>query len=99
MEARQYAEHYNQADYRLWDGDWELIRGTPFAMVPPPGVTHQHVSARIARQLGEQHKKIAKVYQLHEGRYVKQGDYFGERSRFVIDNCHIDLDFRAIWRE
>ena len=26
--------HYSYEDYKLWKGDWELIRGIPYAMAP-----------------------------------------------------------------
>jgi hypothetical protein len=26
--------HYSYEDYKLWEGDWELIRGIPYCMAP-----------------------------------------------------------------
>ncbi len=46
-------EYYSLADYRQWQGDWELIHGVPLAMAPSPGLEHQRISLRIARQLDE----------------------------------------------
>jgi Uma2 family endonuclease len=46
-------EHYTLADYRQWEGDWELIHGVPLAMAPSPNVGHQQLSMAIARQLDE----------------------------------------------
>jgi len=44
---------YTLADYRRWQGDWELIGGIPYAMAPSPTVTHQRTALKIARQLDE----------------------------------------------
>lgn len=44
---------YTAQDYRQWEGDWELIDGYPVAMAPSPVFEHQHVSAKIFRQLDE----------------------------------------------
>ncbi len=51
MGALDYSEHYSLDDYRLWEGDWELIDGTAYAMSPSPMVTHQSVSSNIAHEL------------------------------------------------
>ena len=32
--------HYTYDDYKNWQGDWELIRGVPYAMAPSPLKTH-----------------------------------------------------------
>ena len=34
-------------DYSRWEGDWELIRGVPFAMSPSPKVAHFRVADRL----------------------------------------------------
>lgn len=33
--------HYTYRDYEKWEGDWELIRGIPYAMSPAPHWKHQ----------------------------------------------------------
>jgi Uma2 family endonuclease len=33
--------HYTCKDYEKWEGDWELIRGIPYAMSPAPNWRHQ----------------------------------------------------------
>ena len=40
--------HYTYDDYKLWEGRWELIGGTAYAMSPAPSVAHQAVSNKIA---------------------------------------------------
>jgi len=43
-------------------------------------------------------KKIAKVYRLKEGRYIKVDDFSDEVYTFYIKECNIDFDFSKIWR-
>jgi Uma2 family endonuclease len=49
--ARRYLPHYTVADYRQWEGDWELWQGIPVAMTPSPFGRHQRCSLRLARSL------------------------------------------------
>ncbi|NEX20811.1 Uma2 family endonuclease [Thiorhodococcus mannitoliphagus] len=53
MQRSLETEHYTLTDYCGWEGDWELIQGMPLAMSPSPGVAHQRVSMRIARQMDQ----------------------------------------------
>jgi len=39
----------------------------------------------------------AKVYQLIESEYRKEGDFCDERHRFVLSKCTFDLDFAQLW--
>ncbi len=41
--------------------------------------------------------RIAKIYRLHTGRYVKQADVSQESFEFDLDHCAFGLDFSAIW--
>lgn len=50
MTITESIKHYTLADYLQWQGDWELIQGRPVAMTPSPGVTHQRICLKIARQ-------------------------------------------------
>jgi Uma2 family endonuclease len=43
--------------------------------------------------------KIAKVYKLKDGKYIKEGDFFNEKYTFEINNCNIDFDFDFIWKK
>ncbi len=54
-----YQEHYTVEDYRLWQGDWELFDGMPYAMSPSPTVTHQKTSLAIASQFEQKRAKNA----------------------------------------
>ena len=52
--AKKYLPRYTYEDYRKWEGDWELVEGIPFAMVPSPFGRHQRVAFEFARQLDDQ---------------------------------------------
>jgi Uma2 family endonuclease len=45
--------HYTYDDYVLWEDNWELICGYPYAMAPAPLIKHQSISSKIARILEE----------------------------------------------
>ena len=169
--------YYSYDDYKLWEGDWELIHGVPYAMAPAPMIKHQKISNNIARYLSEalencktcqsllpvdwkidnhtivepdnliichepQHeayitqapkvifeilskstahkdknlkyslyekegvnyyiivdpiKSIAKVYKLHEGKYIKICDTHNDSVNFELDVCNFTFDFEKIW--
>ena len=171
-----YVEHYTVDDYNLWEGDWELIDGMPYAMAPSPMVTHQSINGKIFAQLSEElenceecqalfeidwkvahdtvvrpdtlvicyepdekltkkpeiifevaspstvtkdekvkfeiyeregvkyyilvypETKVAKAYQLKDGRYIKMGDFSDEKATFLLPKCEIEFDFSKIWR-
>ncbi len=169
--------HYTYEDYKLWEGDWELIYGVPYAMAPAPMIKHQAISNNIARYLSEaleecktcqallpvdwkidnstivepdnlvicyepqneayitkapkiifeilskstSHKdknlkynlyeqegveyyiivdpaeSMAKIYKLHEGRYVKVCDAHEDSVHFDLDAYSFLFDFGKIW--
>jgi len=45
--------YYTYDDYKNWQGEWELVKGVPYAMAPSPVYEHQFVSGKIYRQLDE----------------------------------------------
>ena len=49
----EYLPTYSYEDYKLWDDNWELIYGVPYAIAPAPMIKHQNISSKIARYLGE----------------------------------------------
>jgi Uma2 family endonuclease len=51
-----YLEHYSVRDYELWNGDWELIGGAPYAMSPSPSISHQRLEKQLIVLLDEQLK-------------------------------------------
>lgn len=60
-------EKYTYSQYKLWEGDWELIKGFPHAMSPSPKREHQEFSlafSSLVNKLLKKEKKICncKVY-------------------------------------
>ena len=51
MPAPNYIPHYTIADYRQWEGDWELWRGIPVAMTPSRFGRHQKLATKISQRL------------------------------------------------
>ncbi len=49
----EYLPHYTYEEYREWEGDWELIKGMPYAMAPAPSIRHQRISQKLAYLLEE----------------------------------------------
>ena len=45
--------NYTYEDYKLWEGEWELIYGVPYSMSPAPVNKHQLINTKIARCLDE----------------------------------------------
>ena len=43
----EWLPQYTYNDYQKWEGDWELIRGLPFAMAPAPLRRHQFVGGQF----------------------------------------------------
>jgi len=46
--------HYTWDDYQVWQDQWELIDGIPYAMSPAPTLQHQAISNNVAWLLKEQ---------------------------------------------
>jgi Uma2 family endonuclease len=47
-----YIPTYTVNDWKLWEGDWELIKGTPVAMAPAPLNKHQFIGSALVIYLG-----------------------------------------------
>lgn len=47
-------EKYTYADYKRWEGRWELIGGSAYAMAPAPYPIHQKVVLAIAKELDKE---------------------------------------------
>ena len=45
---------YTHDDYKLWEGDWELLYGVPISMAPAPMINHQMIASELIRELGNQ---------------------------------------------
>ncbi len=62
-------EYYTYDDYIKWEGDWELIKGFPFAMAPAPMIKHQSLAFRVAKLLDEQLEECLECEVLSEVDY------------------------------
>jgi len=51
MESLKYLPRYTVSDYKLWEGDWELIDGHPVSMSPSPIRSHQRLATIISTQI------------------------------------------------
>lgn len=49
--------HYTYDDYKIWQGNWELIDGIAYAMAPSPIFEHQDISGNIHLELKKNLKK------------------------------------------
>jgi Uma2 family endonuclease len=52
-----YIPTYTINDWKLWEGDWELIKGSPVAMSPSPLSKHQLMGSDLVIYLGNALKK------------------------------------------
>ena len=57
----EYLPNYTYDDYVLWEGNWELIDGIPYAMSPAPTVTHQEINGNILVALKTALKNVKAV--------------------------------------
>jgi Uma2 family endonuclease len=53
----EWLPQYTYTDYEKWEGDWELIRGFPYAMSPAPQRRHQYVGGQFVYTAVEALKK------------------------------------------
>ena len=60
---------YNYSDYKLWEGNWELINGIAIAMSPAPMRKHQGLASAIIAQIYEQLSDCEKCEVLGEVDY------------------------------
>ena len=51
MRPLTYIPRYTVEEYLLWEGDWELIDGIPYAMSPSPVRRHQQILVLLASQM------------------------------------------------
>ncbi len=41
--------NYSYEDYLLWEGEWEVIDGIPYATTPMPAPRHQRISSKLSK--------------------------------------------------
>lgn len=61
-----YSEHYTIQDYQLWQGDWELVEGVAYAMVPSPSVSHQRIGGNVYSQFQQKLAECKQCEALYE---------------------------------
>ena len=64
--AAEIFERYTYDDYKLWEGEWEVIDGVAYAMAPFPVKSHQFIVSEIVRNLGNQLENCNKCLVLSE---------------------------------
>ncbi len=74
MLPSHWLPHYTLADYRQWQGDWELIEGVPYAMVPSPSYHHQRVATRILARLEQALADCPHCHAVHETDWIVAED-------------------------
>ena len=57
---------YTYDDFQQWEGDWELIEGVPYSMVPSPVIIHQGIASNIVAQLVNSLGDCMQCMVLHE---------------------------------
>lgn len=67
----------------------EKDRRTKFSIYEREGVTHYCIV--------DPENNVAKVYSLHDGRYVKRVDATDENVIFDLGKCNIEFEFARIW--
>ncbi len=67
----------------------EKDRRTKYAIYEREGVTYYVIVDPV--------NEVAKIYHLHEGRYVKQLDATDESYQFILEDCRLMFDFSGIW--
>jgi Uma2 family endonuclease len=67
-------EYYTYEDYKLWEGDWELIRGFPVAMAPSPIISHQYITSMFVYELNKSLKDCEKCMALVEEDWIVEDD-------------------------
>lgn len=45
----EWLPQYTYQDYEAWEGDWELIDGIPYSLLPSPRRTHQATNRNFVR--------------------------------------------------
>lgn len=79
-----YVDHYTVGDYDLWEGNWELIDGMPYAMAPSPTVTHQTVNGKIFTQMNDALDTCSECQALFEIDWIVANDTVVRPDTLVI---------------
>jgi Uma2 family endonuclease len=62
-------EQYSYNDYKLWEGNWELINGYPLAMSPSAKRSHQSLLSKFSIKVGNilDHEKLTSNCEVYCG--------------------------------
>ncbi len=66
LRKEEYLPCYSYDDYLLWEGNWELIDGIPYAMAPSPMKNHQMIASNFIFELRTNMNKCEKCLVLGE---------------------------------
>ena len=81
---------YTATDYALWDGDWELIGGIPYAMTPSPILRHRSIIAHLSAAI------LTTLADCPECMVVSECDWHVDEATVVRPDlavvCHADAD-------
>lgn len=83
-------ERYTYNDYKLWEGNWELVNGYPYAMSPSPKREHQWFNTAFATEV-RIFLKVKKVQ--------CQCDVYAELDWIVNDNTVVRPDCMIVCGE
>jgi len=78
---------YTYEDYKLWEGDWELIEGLPVALSPSSGFSHQKISGALYTPLNLKLKECPNCHALYEIDWI------------VSEDTVVIPDIMVIWHE
>ncbi|MBS1509842.1 MAG: Uma2 family endonuclease [Bacteroidetes bacterium] len=83
-------ERYTYNDYKLWNGDWELVNGYPYAMSPSPKREHQWYNTVFAAEVR---------FKLKENNVTCNCDVYTELDWIVNDNTVVKPDCMVVCGE
>jgi len=84
----EYLPNYTYADYKEWEGDWELIYGIPYAMSPAPNITHQEINLNIGYELKNRLKACKNCKALPEVDWKIDDETVVRPDSLVV--CHLE---------
>lgn len=92
---------YTAADYKRWEGDWELLEGHPVALSPAPVVAHQRLAFKIMMALEETLEVCPSCQAIPEAAWHVDDDTVfrpdGEVELPLHEECTARLDFTRVF--
>ena len=80
-------ERYSYNDYKLWEGNWELVNGYPYAMSPSPSGQHQWFNTAFAAEI---------IIALKEKKKICKCRVYTELDWIVNDNTVVRPDCMVV---